>query len=164
MKILILLIRTSKKYSTSDIIPLNTRNIILQVFNGEFCGIFLATTDFLRGIPCRLPVPCVIILQWIIQLTHSYLPVAPSCQHWTSGQYHSFVRIKCAQNAQIAHTLQANAHSENRVNSHTTKYLRMQSTEQCLASSKMLTPHPLSPQRVCPPPAPKARGYTLAGR
>jgi hypothetical protein len=44
----------------------------------------------------------------------------------------------------------------------------MQSTEQCLASSKILTPapHPLSTQRVCPPPAPKAvggGGYTLAG-
>ncbi len=41
-----------------------------------------------------------------------------------------------------------------------TKYLRMQSTEQCLASSKILIPHPLSTQRVCPPPAPKA-GETL---
>jgi hypothetical protein len=47
-----------------------------------------------------------------------------------------------------------------------TKYLHIQSTEQCLASSKLLTPHPLSTQRVCPPPAPKAGGggYTLAGR
>ncbi len=34
-----------------------------------------------------------------------------------------------------------------------TKYLHIliQSTEQCLASSKLLTPHPLSIQRVCPP-------------
>ncbi len=28
--------------------------------------------------------------------------------------------------------------------------------------SELLTPHPLSTQRVCPPPAPKAGGYTLA--
>jgi hypothetical protein len=35
------------------------------------------------------------------------------------------------------------------------KYLHIQSTEQCLASSKLLTPHPLSTQRVCPSPAPK---------
>ncbi len=42
----------------------------------------------------------------------------------------------------------------------------IQSTEQCLLSSKLLTPHPLSTQRVCPRPAPKAGGggYTLAGR
>ncbi len=45
-----------------------------------------------------------------------------------------------------------------------TKYLRMWSTEQCLASSKILTPHPLSIQRVCSPPAPKVGGYTLTGR
>jgi hypothetical protein len=47
-----------------------------------------------------------------------------------------------------------------------TKYLRMLSTEQCLAPSKkkILTPHPLSTQRVCSPPAPKTGGYTLAGR
>jgi hypothetical protein len=32
----------------------------------------------------------------------------------------------------------------------------MKSTEQCLASSELLTPHPLSTQRVCPLPAPKA--------
>jgi hypothetical protein len=31
-------------------------------------------------------------------------------------------------------------------------------SEQLLASSKILTPHPLSTQRVCPPPAPKAEG------
>ncbi len=30
-------------------------------------------------------------------------------------------------------------------------------TEQCLASSELLTPHPLSTQWVCPPPAPKLR-------
>jgi hypothetical protein len=34
----------------------------------------------------------------------------------------------------------------------------MLSTEQCLASSKLLTPQPLSTQRVCPTPAPKAGG------
>ncbi len=33
---------------------------------------------------------------------------------------------------------------------------------QCLASSELMTPHPLFTQRVCPPPAPKAGGYTLA--
>jgi hypothetical protein len=32
------------------------------------------------------------------------------------------------------------------------------------ASSELLTPSPLSTQWVCPPPAPKAGGYTLAGR
>ncbi len=45
----------------------------------------------------------------------------------------------------------------------TTKYLHMQNTELCLASSKILTPtppHPLSTQRVCPPPAPKEGGGT----
>ncbi len=31
-------------------------------------------------------------------------------------------------------------------------------TEHCLASSELLTPPPLSTQRVCPPPAPKAGG------
>ncbi len=31
-------------------------------------------------------------------------------------------------------------------------------TEQCMASSELLTPHPLSTQRVCPPPGPKAGG------
>jgi hypothetical protein len=36
-----------------------------------------------------------------------------------------------------------------------TKYLH---TEQCLASSKILTPHPLSTQRVCPPPHRAVRG------
>jgi hypothetical protein len=40
-----------------------------------------------------------------------------------------------------------------------TKYLHMKSTELCLASSKILTPQPLSTQRVCPPPVPKAGGY-----
>jgi len=34
----------------------------------------------------------------------------------------------------------------------------IQRTEQCLASSEQLTPHPLSTQRVCPLPAPKAWG------
>jgi hypothetical protein len=29
---------------------------------------------------------------------------------------------------------------------------------------RTIDPHPLSTQRVCPPPATKARGYTLAGR
>jgi hypothetical protein len=32
------------------------------------------------------------------------------------------------------------------------KYLHLQSTQLCLASSKILTPTPLSTQRVCPPP------------
>jgi hypothetical protein len=36
-----------------------------------------------------------------------------------------------------------------------TKYLHVQSTEQCLASYKLLTTHPLFTQRVCPSPAPK---------
>ncbi len=46
-----------------------------------------------------------------------------------------------------------------------TKYLHIKSTEQCLASSELLTPHPLSTQLLCPPPAPKGgRHYTLAGR
>jgi hypothetical protein len=45
-----------------------------------------------------------------------------------------------------------------------TKYLHIYSTEQCLASTELLTPHPLTARRVCPPPAPKAEGYTLAGR
>ncbi len=37
----------------------------------------------------------------------------------------------------------------------------MQSTEQCLASSKLLTSHHISTQRVCPPLAPKeGGGYT----
>jgi hypothetical protein len=41
-----------------------------------------------------------------------------------------------------------------------TKLLHIWSTEQFLASAELLTPHPLSPQRVCPPPAPKAvRGW-----
>ncbi len=31
-------------------------------------------------------------------------------------------------------------------------------TEQCLASSELLTPHRLSTQRVCPPSVPKAEG------
>ncbi len=39
-----------------------------------------------------------------------------------------------------------------------TKYLHIQSTEQCLASSELLTPQPLSTQRVYAPPAPKAGG------
>jgi hypothetical protein len=39
-----------------------------------------------------------------------------------------------------------------------TKYLHIQSAEQCLESSELLTPHPLSSQRVCPPPAPKTGG------
>jgi hypothetical protein len=43
-----------------------------------------------------------------------------------------------------------------------TKYLHILSTEQCLASSELLTPHPLSTQRVCPPPAPKA-GWGVNG-
>ncbi len=43
-----------------------------------------------------------------------------------------------------------------------TKYLHMKSTELCLASSKILTPQPLSTQRVCPPPVPKAGEYTHA--
>jgi hypothetical protein len=34
----------------------------------------------------------------------------------------------------------------------------MKSTELCLASSKIMTPQPLSTQRVCPPPTPKAGG------
>jgi hypothetical protein len=38
-----------------------------------------------------------------------------------------------------------------------------QSTELCLASSKILTPHPLSTQRMCPPPAPKAVGTRSPG-
>ncbi len=38
-----------------------------------------------------------------------------------------------------------------------TKYLRRLSTEQCLAFSKILTPHPLSTQQVCPPPRTKGR-------
>jgi hypothetical protein len=37
-----------------------------------------------------------------------------------------------------------------------TKYLHIWSTEQCLESSELLTPHLLSTQRVCSPPAPKA--------
>ncbi len=37
-----------------------------------------------------------------------------------------------------------------------TKYLHTLSRELCLTSSKILTPTPLSDQRVCPPPAPKA--------
>ncbi len=41
----------------------------------------------------------------------------------------------------------------------TTKYLHRESTE-CLASSELLIPHPLSTQGVCPPPAPNAGGYT----
>jgi len=41
----------------------------------------------------------------------------------------------------------------------------MKSTELCLASSKILTPQPLSTQRICPYPVPKAGGYTtLAGK
>ncbi len=46
-----------------------------------------------------------------------------------------------------------------------TKYSHIY-TEQCLASSELLNPHPLSTQRVCPPTptVPKAGGYTLAGR
>ncbi len=45
-----------------------------------------------------------------------------------------------------------------------TKYLHIKSTEQCLASSELLTPHPLSTQRVCLPPAPKAGGvHTCQG-
>ncbi len=46
------------------------------------------------------------------------------------------------------------------------KYLHMKSTELCLASSKILTPHPLSTQRVCPPPHQRrgGGGYTLAGK
>jgi hypothetical protein len=35
---------------------------------------------------------------------------------------------------------------------------------QCLASFELLTLHPLSTQRVCPSPGPKAGGYSLAGR
>jgi hypothetical protein len=46
----------------------------------------------------------------------------------------------------------------------TTKYLHIYCTELCLASSELLTSHPLSTRRVCPPPAPKAGGYTLARR
>ncbi len=39
------------------------------------------------------------------------------------------------------------------------------SSKQCLVSSELLAPHPLSTQRVCPPPAPKAEGtHSLAGR
>jgi hypothetical protein len=55
---------------------------------------------------------------------------------------------------------------EERLRDSTTKYLHIWSTEQCLASSELLTPppHPLFTQRVCPPPAPKAGGYTLALR
>ncbi len=41
-----------------------------------------------------------------------------------------------------------------------TNHLRMWGTEQCLESSKILTLHPPSTQRVCPPPAPKAGGAT----
>ncbi len=39
-----------------------------------------------------------------------------------------------------------------------TKYLHLKSTEQCLASSELLTPHPLSTQRVGPLPVPKGGG------
>ncbi len=50
------------------------------------------------------------------------------------------------------------------IDTKSTKYLHMKSTKLCLASSKILIPQPLSTQRVCPPPAPKAGGYTLAGK
>ncbi len=45
----------------------------------------------------------------------------------------------------------------------TTNYLHMWSPELCLASSKILTPTPLSTQRVCPPPAPNAGGAQSPG-
>jgi hypothetical protein len=45
------------------------------------------------------------------------------------------------------------------INPQSTYVCRVQCTQQCLGSSKILTPHPLSTQRVCPPPAPKAHKH-----
>ncbi len=92
--------------------------------------------------------------RFIFYLNSSSL-MMPACTR-CSRVGNRFFRRKLTVLAKINSSIACNVHTfkRNRSSSQST----YKSTEQCLASSELLTPHPLSTQRVCPPPHQRGGG------